>query len=104
MELQRGQFVLSLEDGWIKFVAAEHRQVQLNYINRNSPNMFEYQLGEYQVNHVFCHNRMAELLKEMRYELDQLLAEKIQDPKLDLVTYGRGKLIIETIVHLISTE
>ena len=52
----------------------------------------------------FCHIRMAELLKEMRYELDQLLAEKIQDPKLDLVTYGRGKLIIETIVHLISTE
>ena len=49
-------------------------------------------------------HRMAELLKEMRYELDQLLAEKIQDPKLDLVTYGRGKLIIETIVHLISTE
>ena len=48
--------------------------------------------------------RMAELLKEMRYELDQLLAEKIEDPKLDLVTYGRGKLIIETIVHLISTE
>ena len=47
---------------------------------------------------------MAELLKEMRYELDQLLAEKIQDPKLDLVTYGRGKLIIDTIVHLISTE
>ena len=40
---------------------------------------------------------MAELLKEMRYELDQLLAEKIQDPKLDLVTYG--KLIIDTIVH-----
>ena len=49
-------------------------------------------------------HRMAELLKEMRYELDQLLAEKIQDPKLDLVTYGRGKLIIDTIVHLISTE
>ncbi len=72
VELQRGQFVLSLEDGWIKFVAAEHR--------------------------------MAELLKEIRYELDQLLAEKIEDPKLDLLTYGRGKLIIETIVNLISTE
>ena len=45
---------------------------------------------------------MAELLKEIRYELDQLLTEMIQDPKLDVVTYSRGKLI-ETIVHLIIT-
>ena len=28
----------------------------------------------------------------MHYELNQLLVEKIPDPKLDLVTYGRGKL------------
>ena len=33
----------------------------------------------------------------MHYELNQLLVEKIPDPKLDLVTYG--KLIIDTIVH-----
>ena len=34
----------------------------------------------------------AKLLKEMCYELNQLLAEKIPDPKLDLIPYGRGKL------------
>jgi ATP-dependent RNA helicase DHX57 len=47
---------------------------------------------------------VAEYLKEMRLELEQLMEEKISNPKLDLVSYPRGKLIIDTIVKLISTE
>jgi ATP-dependent RNA helicase DHX57 len=40
----------------------------------------------------------------MRLELDRLLEEKITNPSLDLVSYPRGKLIIDTTVKLISTE
>lgn len=72
LELQRGNFVLNLEDGWIKFVTANHK--------------------------------IAELLKEIRFELDLILQEKIKDPSLNLVTYARGKLVIDTIVAVISKE
>lgn len=72
IELQRGQFVLSLEDGWIKFVTFSHV--------------------------------IAECLKEMRRELDNLLEEKIANPEMDLSKNVRGKLIIDTIVNLIQKE
>ena len=72
VELHRGQFVLSMEEGWIKFVT---------------------------FNHV-----IAECLKEMRKELDQLLEEKIANPDLDMTTDVKGKLIIDTIVALIQKE
>ena len=72
VELQRGQFVLNLEDGWIKFVTSSHT--------------------------------IAECLKEMRSELDNLLEEKIREPQLNLNTYARGKLVINTLVKLLSNE
>ncbi len=72
IELQRGQFVISMEDGWIKFVTFSHV--------------------------------IAECLKEMRRELDQLLEEKIANPGLDLTKNVKGKLIIDTIVQLIQKE
>ena len=72
VELQRGKFVLSLEDGWIKFVTESHK--------------------------------VAECLKEMRLELDRLLEEKIKDPSIDLSLYARGKLVINTLVALLSKE
>ena len=72
VQLQRGKFVLSMEDGWIKFVTESHE--------------------------------VAECLKEMRMELDRLLEEKIQDPYLDLSSNGRGKLVISTLVSLLSKE
>ena len=72
VQLQRGKFVLSMEEGWIKFVTESHE--------------------------------VAECLKEMRMELDRLLEEKIQDPYLDLSSNGRGKLVISTLVSLLSKE
>ncbi|XP_062375856.1 putative ATP-dependent RNA helicase DHX57 [Sardina pilchardus] len=72
VELQRGQFIVSLDDGWIKFAAASHQ--------------------------------VAELVKELRWELDQLLEEKIKNPSMDLITCPRGSRIIHTIVSLISTQ
>ena len=72
VELQRGQFVISMEDGWIKFVTFSHV--------------------------------IAECLKEMRRELDQLLEEKIANPDLDLTQNVKGKLIIDTIVKLVQKE
>jgi len=72
VELQRGEFVLSLENGWIKFGTKSHS--------------------------------VAECLKEMRSELDNLLEEKIRRPTLDLSTYARGKLVINTLVKLLSKE
>ncbi len=72
VQLHQGKFVLSMEDGWIKFVTASHK--------------------------------IAELLKEIRLELDRVLEEKIENPGIDLLTYPRGRLVIDTIVNVISTE
>ncbi|XP_050981383.1 putative ATP-dependent RNA helicase DHX57 [Labeo rohita] len=72
VELQRGEFTISLDDGWIKFAAASHE--------------------------------VAELVKELRWELDQLLEEKIRNPSMDLISCPRGSRIIHTIVSLISTQ
>ena len=47
---------------------------------------------------------IAECLKEMRREVDQLLEEKIAQPDLDLSNHAKGRLIIDTIVQLIQKE
>ncbi|XP_060781858.1 putative ATP-dependent RNA helicase DHX57 isoform X2 [Neoarius graeffei] len=72
VELQHGEFIISLDDGWVRFTAASHE--------------------------------VAELVKELRWELDQLLEEKIKNPSIDLITCPRGSRIIDTIVSLISTQ
>ncbi|KAL5009094.1 hypothetical protein ScPMuIL_014675 [Solemya velum] len=72
VDLDRGNFILSVDDGWIRFVAASHQ--------------------------------IAELVRELRLELDQLLSDKIENPNMDLCTCPRGSRIIETIVKLISSQ
>ncbi|XP_066172783.1 putative ATP-dependent RNA helicase DHX57 isoform X2 [Sylvia atricapilla] len=72
MQLLRGDFVISLDDGWIRFVAASHR--------------------------------VAELVKELRSELDQLLQDKIRNPSMDLCMCPRGSRIIGMIVKLVTTQ
>ncbi|XP_051867691.1 putative ATP-dependent RNA helicase DHX57 isoform X2 [Pristis pectinata] len=72
VELRRGQFIISLDDGWIQFAAASHQ--------------------------------IAELVKELRWELDQLLEDKIKEPTMDLCTCPRGSLIIDMIVKLVTTQ
>uniref|UniRef100_A0A8C0REH8 RNA helicase n=2 Tax=Canis lupus familiaris TaxID=9615 RepID=A0A8C0REH8_CANLF len=72
VQLQRGEFVVSLDDGWIRFAAASHQ--------------------------------VAELVKELRCELDQLLQDKIKNPSIDLCTCPRGSRIISTIVKLVTTQ
>ncbi|XP_019134505.2 putative ATP-dependent RNA helicase DHX57 [Larimichthys crocea] len=72
MELHKGEFVISLDDGWIRFAASSHQ--------------------------------VAELVKELRWELDQLLEDKIRNPSMDLCSCPRGSRIIHMIVHLITTQ
>ncbi|KAK2858882.1 hypothetical protein Q5P01_003502 [Channa striata] len=72
VELHKGEFVVSLDDGWIRFAATSHQ--------------------------------VAELVKELRWELDQLLEDKIKNPSIDLCSCPRGSRIIHMIVHLISTQ
>ncbi|XP_022604934.1 putative ATP-dependent RNA helicase DHX57 [Seriola dumerili] len=72
VELHKGEFVISLDDGWIRFAATSHQ--------------------------------VAELVKELRWELDQLLEDKIRNPSMDLCSCPRGSRIIHMIVHLISTQ
>lgn len=48
--------------------------------------------------------QVAELVKELRWELDQLLEDKIRKPSMDLCSCPRGSRIIHMIVHLISTQ
>ncbi|XP_067845385.1 putative ATP-dependent RNA helicase DHX57 [Heptranchias perlo] len=49
-------------------------------------------------------HQIAELVKELRWELDQLLEDKIKKPTMDLCTCPRGSLIIDMIVKLITTQ
>ncbi|XP_069688827.1 putative ATP-dependent RNA helicase DHX57 [Periplaneta americana] len=72
VELHKGTFVISLDDGWIKFAVDSHQ--------------------------------VAELLQTIRNELVALLKEKIEDPSLNLVTHKQGKMIIATIIHLVTQE
>ncbi|XP_035667918.1 putative ATP-dependent RNA helicase DHX57 [Branchiostoma floridae] len=72
IDLEAGNFVISLDDGWIRFIAASHE--------------------------------VAELVRELRLELDQLLADKIENPNMDLCNCPRGSRIIDTIVKLITTQ
>uniref|UniRef100_A0A672GX55 Putative ATP-dependent RNA helicase DHX57 n=1 Tax=Salarias fasciatus TaxID=181472 RepID=A0A672GX55_SALFA len=72
VEMHKGEFVVSLDDGWIRFAATSHQ--------------------------------VAELVTELRWELDQLLEDKIRSPSMDLCSCPRGSRIIRMIVHLISTQ
>ncbi|WAR00710.1 DHX57-like protein [Mya arenaria] len=72
VDLSRGNFILSVDEGWIRFMAQSHQ--------------------------------IAELVRELRSELDQLLADKIENPHMDLCTCPRGSKIIDTIVKLITTQ
>ncbi|XP_053396236.1 putative ATP-dependent RNA helicase DHX57 [Mercenaria mercenaria] len=72
VDLSRGNFILSVDDGWIKFMAQSHQ--------------------------------IAELVRELRLELDHLLEDKIKNPHMDLCTCPRGSKIIDTIVKLITTQ
>ncbi|KAK7487044.1 hypothetical protein BaRGS_00021714, partial [Batillaria attramentaria] len=58
IDLDRGNFVLSVDEGWIRFMASS--------------------------------SQVAELLKELRLELDKLLEDKISNPNMDLATCPRG--------------
>ncbi|KAK3581847.1 hypothetical protein CHS0354_009735 [Potamilus streckersoni] len=72
VDLHKGKFVLSVDDGWIRFMATSHQ--------------------------------VAELVKELRFEVDQLMNDKIENPHMDLCTSLRGSKIIDTIVKLITTQ
>ncbi|XP_031550267.1 putative ATP-dependent RNA helicase DHX57 isoform X2 [Actinia tenebrosa] len=48
--------------------------------------------------------KIATLVRDLRGELDRLLAEKIESPSLDLITCPRGSRIIDTIGRLIANQ
>ncbi|XP_039595001.1 putative ATP-dependent RNA helicase DHX57 [Polypterus senegalus] len=72
VDLENGEFVISLDDGWTRFAAESHQ--------------------------------VAELVKELRWELDQLLEDKIKNPSMDLCNCPRGSRIIDVIVKLVTTQ
>nr|XP_054758550.1 putative ATP-dependent RNA helicase DHX57 [Lytechinus pictus] len=72
IDLKGGEFIISLDNGWIQF------------------RVKSIEVGE--------------LMRELRRELDQLLADKIQQPDMDLGSCPRGSRIIAVIVQLISTQ
>ncbi|XP_038072636.1 putative ATP-dependent RNA helicase DHX57 [Patiria miniata] len=72
INMDRGRFIISLDEGWIRFNVATVE--------------------------------VAELVRELRLELDQLLQDKIQQPNMDLCTCPRGSRIITAIVQLITTQ
>lgn len=48
--------------------------------------------------------QIAQLLQQLRLELDQLLQDKIKSPNMNLSTCPRGSKIIDTIVKLLTTQ
>lgn len=48
------------------------------------------------------HHRIAEMIKTIRLELQELLEEKIKDPLLNLLHHDKGERIIATILKMIS--
>eukprot|EP00057_Strongylocentrotus_purpuratus_P028270 XP_011682744.1 PREDICTED: putative ATP-dependent RNA helicase DHX57 [Strongylocentrotus purpuratus] len=72
IDLKAGEFIISLDNGWIQF------------------RVKSIEVGE--------------LMRTLRKELDQLLADKINQPDMDLGTCPRGSRIIAAIVQLISTQ
>ncbi|RUS71410.1 hypothetical protein EGW08_020831 [Elysia chlorotica] len=72
LDLYQGNFILSVDDGWISFKASS--------------------------------TQVAELMRDLRGELDQLLSDKISQPDMDLLTCPRGSKIINCIVTLISSQ
>ena len=61
-----------------------------------------YIFRQYTFNNVVL--QVAQLIREVRSELDQLLQDKIENPHMDLCSCPRGNKIISTIVRLISTQ
>ena len=53
---------------------------------------------------LYCTCQVAELVKELRCELDQLLQDKIKNPSMDLCMCPRGSRIIGMIVKLVTTQ
>ena len=53
---------------------------------------------------LYCTCQVAELVKELRCELDQLLQDKIKNPSMDLCMCPRGSRIIGMIVELVTTQ
>lgn len=72
VDLEKGNFILSVDDGWIRFIAMSQE--------------------------------VAELVREVRMELDLLLSDKIKNPHMDLHTCPKGSAIIQTIVKLVTTQ
>nr|XP_019948030.1 PREDICTED: putative ATP-dependent RNA helicase DHX57 [Paralichthys olivaceus] len=72
MEVHKGECIISLDDGWIRFGATSFT--------------------------------VAELVKELRVELDQLLEDKIRKPNMDLFNCPRSSRIIQMIVNLITPQ
>ncbi|XP_064621431.1 putative ATP-dependent RNA helicase DHX57 [Lineus longissimus] len=72
IDLDRLQFILSLDEGWIRF------QVQSLQV--------------------------AELIRELRQELDQMLEDKIENPDIDLCLCTKGSMIISAIIKLVTTQ
>ncbi|XP_058021031.1 putative ATP-dependent RNA helicase DHX57 [Ahaetulla prasina] len=65
---------------------------------------YVFSLDDGWINFVAASRQVAELVKELRNELDQLLQEKIKNPSMDLCTCPRGSRIISLIVKLVTTQ
>ncbi|KAK2567371.1 putative ATP-dependent RNA helicase DHX57 [Acropora cervicornis] len=72
VNLEKGVFVISIDDGWIRFSVSMQK--------------------------------IANLVRDLRAELDRLLESKIENPSLDITKCGKGSTIINAIVQLISTQ
>jgi ATP-dependent RNA helicase DHX57 len=90
IDLDQGDFIVSVDDGWIRFKAANH-EVSFRFLKFHNALLS-------------LPSKVAELVRDLRLELDQLLQDKIETPSIDLCTCPHGSQIIDTIVQLITTQ
>ncbi|NWQ84026.1 DHX57 helicase, partial [Columbina picui] len=88
-------------------VKMQPKAEELKFVTKNDgyvhihPSSVNYQVG---ILFVSAKHAVAELVKELRCELDQLLQDKIKNPSMDLCMCPRGSQIIGMIVKLVTTQ
>ena len=102
--LHKGIWVLFSREGNFCEEAQKNRQKRKNYPRTKISTFTVSSCMKICERFDFFFWQVAELVRELRMELDQLLTDKIKNPHMDLCTCPKGSKIIDTIVRLITTQ
>lgn len=90
INVHEGRSYIHLEEGWIIFEVDDHKVYSCYFLLLFYKRLFKFQI--------------AEMIKMLKKELQNLLEEKIKDPLLNLMHNEKGEMIITTFLQLISRD